>query len=299
MPDDRPGAYKWSDRLMSADEILKIAEVFTGLGINKIRLTGGEPLVRKDAADIISRLAALPVKLTMTTNGVLLDEYADILMKSGVKSLNVSLDSMDRDTFKRIAQRDQLDRVVRNIDLMISKGFHLKLNMVVMKGVNEHEIPAFIALTRNENLHVRFIEYMPFTDNGWDKSKVVSEEDVLKWAAAYGDFEKLSDELNATARAWRAVNHIGTFAVISTMTHPFCSSCNRLRLTADGKMKNCLFSSDETDLLSALRQGDDLEFLIRTNILGKAEARGGQLLGSLEEILPDQIQNRTMITIGG
>ncbi len=284
---------------MSADEIVKLAEIFVGLGVNKIRLTGGEPLVRKDADEIILRLSALPVKLTLTTNGVLLDEYSDVLQKAGIRSLNVSLDSLNRDLFRQITQRDRFDRVMSNIEWMMNNGFHLKLNMVVMKGVNEHEIPSFIALTKSNNIHVRFIEYMPFTDNRWNNSRVVSEAEVLELAASYSGFHKLEDDLHATARAWKANGHLGTFAVISTMTHPFCGTCNRLRLTADGKIKNCLFSKGETDLLTALRNNEDVGELIRRNLWTKEASRGGQLSGSPELIVPEEIQNRTMIAIGG
>lgn len=299
MPDDRPGAYQWLKGLMTADEIVSIAKVFTDLGVTKIRLTGGEPLVRKDAAEIILRLADLPAKLTLTTNGVLVDEFIPVFKKAGIRSLNLSLDSLERSAFHKIVQRDLFDKVMQNIDLLIADNFHLKLNMVVMKGVNDHEIPAFIELTKDIDIHVRFIEYMPFAGNHWELNKVVSEADVLSQAAAYAPFEKLSDDIHSTARAWRAADHKGTFAVISTMTHPFCGSCNRLRLTADGKMKNCLFSATETDLLSILRSGGNLETAVRENVFGKKAARGGQMEGTLEDIVPEEMKNRSMISIGG
>ncbi|MFN8152860.1 MAG: GTP 3',8-cyclase MoaA [Bacteroidia bacterium] len=299
LPDDSPGAYQWMSNLMTADEIVQIAKVFTDLGVTKIRLTGGEPLVRKDAGDIMLRLSELPVKLTLTTNGVRADEFLSVFRKAGIHSLNVSLDSLNREVFRNITQRDQFDRVIQNIHLLSEERFHLKLNMVVMKGINEQEIPAFIALTRDKNIHVRFIEYMPFAKNHWENAKVVGETEILDWAKQYASIEKLNDDPGTTARAWRADGHAGTFAIISTMTHPFCSSCNRLRLTADGKMKNCLFSAGETDLLSALRRGHPVEPLIRQNLMMKAAARGGQMDQPLESLDPELMKNRSMIAIGG
>lgn len=171
--------------------------------------------------------------------------------------------------------------------------------MVVMKGVNEDEIPAFVELTKSENLHVRFIEFMPFDDNQWDASKVVSEAEILKSISSCYEIEKLKDGPHETARAWRATGHKGTFALISTMTHPFCSGCNRLRLTADGKMKNCLFSKGEMDLLTPLRAGHDIDDLIRQQLWEKKAERGGQINGSLQDVQSGEIKNRAMISIGG
>ena len=194
LPDDSPGAYQWMSNLMTADEIVRIAKVFTDLGVTKIRLTGGEPLVRKDAGDIMLRLSELPVKLTLTTNGVRADEFLSVFRKAGIHSLNVSLDSLNREVFRNITQRDQFDRVIQNIHLLSEERFHLKLNMVVMKGINEQEIPAFIALTRDKNIHVRFIEYMPFAKNHWENAKVVGETEILDWAKQYASIEKLNDD---------------------------------------------------------------------------------------------------------
>jgi len=299
MPLDFPGAYKWSDRWMTPDEIVRIAEVFVRLGVTKIRLTGGEPLLRKDVGKVITGLSTLPVQLTMTTNGVLLDEYMDVIKQAGIRSINVSLDSLHREKFHEITQRDKFDLVYRNIRSLLASSFHVKVNMVVMKGVNEDEIPAFVELTKSENLHVRFIEFMPFDDNQWDASKVVSEAEILNSISSCYEIEKLKDGPHETARAWRAAGHKGTFALISTMTHPFCSGCNRLRLTADGKMKNCLFSKGEMDLLTPLRAGHDIDDLIRQRLWEKKAERGGQINGSLQDVQSGEIKNRAMISIGG
>jgi len=299
MPLDFPGAYKWSERWMSPEEIFHIASVFVKMGVTKIRLTGGEPLVRKDFGEIISLLSTLPVKLTMTTNGVLLDDHWEEIQKAGIRSINVSLDSLDRERFKQITQRDQFDRVMKNIESLLAASVHVKLNMVVMKGVNDDEVSSFVEMTKTADVHVRFIEFMPFADNQWEAAKVVPEREILESVSSVFKIEKLMDGPNETARAWKAIGHKGTFALISTMTHPFCSGCNRLRLTSDGKMKNCLFSKGEMDLLSACRHGENIETLIKQNLMAKHAERGGQINGLLQQVDATTIHNRSMITIGG
>ncbi|MBL7923443.1 MAG: GTP 3',8-cyclase MoaA [Bacteroidia bacterium] len=288
-----------SSSRMSAEEIEKLATLFVSLGVKKIRLTGGEPLVRKDAKEIIRRLSALPVTLTLTTNGVNADEFIAVFKEAGIRSVNLSLDSLNPETFRRITHRDEFERVHANILLLLQEQFHVKVNVVLMKSVNDKEIPGFIGWTRDLPLHIRFIEYMPFKDNGWSHEQVVSSDEILEVAGRHFSFSKLNDQAHDTARSFKVEGFAGTFAIISTMTHPFCGSCNRLRLTADGKMKNCLFSKGEVDLLSALRNGDDLESLIRLCVLDKKAERGGQMSGSLEEIDAGKMVNRSMLAIGG
>jgi len=288
-----------ASRLMQADEIESIARIFVSQGIKKIRLTGGEPLVRKDAADIIQRLSRLPVNLTITTNGTRLHEFADVLKKAGVKSLNISLDTLIREKFTLMTRRDQFERVYENIHLMMNRGFHVKVNMVVIKNLNHDEIIDFVRWTKNEPVHVRFIEFMPFTGNHWESEKVFSWQKILETVSGEFDILPLEKEKHETAKKYIIPGHQGTFAVISTMTAPFCSDCNRMRLTADGKMKNCLFSETETDLLSAFRNKEDILPLIYQSILNKKKALGGQFTTDLKNIHTDQIHNRSMITIGG
>jgi len=286
-------------RLMQPEEIESIAKIFVANGVTKIRLTGGEPLIRKDAADIILRLSALPVHLTLTTNGTRLHEVADVLEKAGVKSLNISLDTLNKERFKTMARRDQFDRVFGNIQLMLKRGFHVKVNMVVVKGLNDAEIPDFIRWTKNEPVHVRFIEFMPFTGNRWERDKVFTWQQMLDTVSRDFDILPLEKEKNATAKKYLIPGHRGTFAVISTMSAPFCGDCNRMRLTADGKMKNCLFSNSETDLLTPFRNKSDILPLIQANILDKKKELGGQFTTDLEKIHTDEIHNRSMIAIGG
>lgn len=299
MPDNSPGAYPETAGKMSPLEVEGIARVFCSLGVTKLRITGGEPLIRKDAGEIIRRLSVLPAKLTLTTNGVYIHRFMQEIREAGIRSVNVSLDAMDAETFRIIAQRDQFEKVMTNIRLLLEAGIHVKVNMVVLKGENEQHVPEFVAWTEKLPLHVRFIEYMPFTRNEWDHRKVVSAEEIRRMIALKYKFSKLNDQPNDTARSYAVDGFEGTFALISTMTEPFCDSCNRLRLTADGKMKNCLFSKGEMDLLSAYRRGEDLEALIRSCLLEKKAARGGQMNDPLERLDASGIENRSMIAIGG
>jgi cyclic pyranopterin phosphate synthase len=288
-----------ASRLMQKEELETLAKIFVSLGVNKIRLTGGEPLVRKDAGEIILALSKLPVKLTMTTNGSRLHEYVDILEQAGMHSLNISLDTLQPEKFQLITRRNQFDKVYNNIQLLLKKDFHVKVNMVVMKGLNDNEIPGFVEWTKQQPVHVRFIEFMPFAGNRWTSNKVFTLHEMLQVIKEKYEVERLQDEKNATAKGYRVPGHAGTFAIISTMSANFCSTCNRIRLTADGKMKNCLFAEKETDLLTPLRRGEDVVPLIHQNIRSKAKELGGQFTTDFEHLHPEEIHNRSMITIGG
>lgn len=284
---------------MSADEIISISKVFVELGVRKIRITGGEPLVRKDADEIISRLSALPVQLVITTNGSRVNEFIDTFVSAGIKSVNVSLDSLEKQNFHKLTHRDEFDLVMSNIQLLLQHGIHVKANMVVMKGYNDNEIHQFIEWTRNAPVHVRFIEFMPFPGNHWRPEKLIRYADILSIVnEKFPHIEKLEDGPNDTTRKYTVRGHLGTFAVISTMSEPFCSGCNRLRLTADGKMRNCLFGKTETDLLSALRAGNSLEPLIRESLYGKEFQLGGNS-GAAWGLSETETTNRTMMGIGG
>lgn len=288
-----------NSKLMSADEIEKLATLFVQLGVTKIRLTGGEPLVRKDAKDIISRISKLPVELTMTTNGVLLNDYFSVLKESGIRSVNVSLDSLKPDRFLLLTRRNAFERVWSNITTLIGMGIYVKLNVVVMKGVNDDEILDFVRLTKDFPLHVRFIEFMPFDGNRWNDEKVLPYHELIARVESEFSILKLKDDLHDTTKKYKIYGSQGTFAFITTMSQPFCAGCNRVRLTADGKMKNCLFSQTETDLLTALRNGEDIEVLIRQNVLNKKKETGGQLLKAYEQIDATKLINRSMVNIGG
>jgi len=286
-------------KLMQKDEIVALSKIFVGLGVNKIRLTGGEPLVRKDAAEIILALSKLPVKLTLTTNGSRLDEFVDTLEQAGIRSLNISLDTLQAEKFQLITRRNQFEKIYNNIQLLVGKGFHAKVNMVVMKGLNDNEINDFVEWTKHQPVHVRFIEFMPFTGNWWTSNKVFTMQQMLQVIQEKYEVIRLQDQKHDTAKGYQVPGHQGTFAIISTMSANFCGDCNRMRLTADGKLKNCLFSEQETDLLSALRRGENVIPLIHQNIRTKAKQLGGQFTADFEHLHPEDIHNRSMITIGG
>ena len=288
--------------LMTADEILTIAQTFADMGVTKIRLTGGEPLVRKDAKAIILRLGKLGVHLTLTTNGILVPYFIDTFHEAGIKMINISIDSLVKEKFNQITRRSYFETVFENIELLLTEGFKVKLNVVLIKGFNDNEIVDFVALTKHKNIQIRFIEFMPFSGNQWDKSKLVSYSEILEMLKSnfeHHEIERLTDAPNDTAKNYKIKSYKGSFAIISSVTNPFCSTCNRIRLTADGKLKNCLFSNSETSLLETLRSGQSILPLIQQNILSKKAVRAG-----MDDDLKFQnpalfSQNRSMIAIGG
>lgn len=288
-----------ASRLMQPAEILTLARIFVEQGVKKIRLTGGEPLVRKDAAEIIASLGQLPVELVITTNGSRIHELLPVLLSANIQTINISLDTLQAAKFFKITKRDLFHQVRSNIDLLLVNGIKVKINVVLMKGYNDDEILDFIAWTNETDLEVRFIEFMPFDGNKWTSNQVFSLEEILQVVGSKYKILPLQVTPHDTAKHFMIPGHKGTFAVISTMSAPFCSTCNRMRLTADGKLKNCLFSADETDLLSALRKGEDVLPLIYSNILSKKKALGGQFSADFENIETSSISNRSMITIGG
>ncbi|MBS1533992.1 MAG: GTP 3',8-cyclase MoaA [Bacteroidetes bacterium] len=288
--------------LMTADEILHIAQTFVDLGVRKIRLTGGEPLVRKDAAKIIQSLGKLGVQLTLTTNGLLVDQFVETFQKAGIRSLNVSLDTLSGPKYHQITRRNHFEQVMKNVQLLLENSFRVKINVVLMKGFNDDEILDFIALTEHQNIQIRFIEFMPFNGNEWDRSKLVSYAEILEELRSHYNFhqiERIEDAPHDTAKNYKISGYAGSFAIISSVTNPFCSTCNRIRLTADGKLKNCLFSNSETPLLETLRSGASILPLIEQNLRAKFPIRGG-LDDDRKFENPDLFsQNRSMIAIGG
>ena len=287
---------------MRTEEVVSIAKTFVGLGVKKIRLTGGEPFVRKDVDSVLTQLSKLPIELRITTNGILIDKHIETLKSCGIKSVNVSLDSLRSQRNMSITRRNQFDRVMRNINLLLEQDFEVKVNCVVLKGVNDDEVVDFIAWTKTAPIHVRFIEFMPFDGNNWDWSNGVSLDEILqRTAQAFGPFgfERIPDRQNDTSKNYRLKKAKGTFAIISTVTNPFCDTCNRIRLTADGKLKNCLFSNSETDLLTALRTGDDVLPLIKTSIKSKKAIRAGMETDDAFSNKDAHSSNRKMVAIGG
>ena len=290
------------NHLMSYEEIYTIAKTFVKHGVTKIRLTGGEPLIRKDIHVILKKLSSLGVELSITTNAVLVHKYIDALKEFGIKRINVSLDTLNREKFSQITRRNEFERVYQNILLLIREGFHVKINSVLIKDFNEDEIIDFIELTKKHLITIRFIEFMPFNGNKWDMSKLVSYAQVMDRAhAKYSKelIQRLQDAPNDTSKNYKVMGYQGSFSVISSVTNPFCDSCNRIRLTANGRLKNCLFSDGEEDLLTPLRNGKEIEPIIYKLIQGKKKIRNGmETIESFQE--PESHnQNRSMIAIGG
>ncbi|MBK6525119.1 MAG: GTP 3',8-cyclase MoaA [Crocinitomicaceae bacterium] len=287
---------------MTAEETFAIAKEFVSMGVKKIRLTGGEPLIKKNISKILHDLASLNIELAITTNGILVDQYLNDFKQTGLRAVNVSLDSLDEKNFERISRRNYFQRIVSNIHLLVNEGFQTKINVVVMRGVNDHEIIDFINYTRDLPVQIRFIEFMPFDGNNWNWEKKVSFNEIMQQVHTefgYNDVEHLASKPNDTTKNFRIKNFQGSFGVISSVTNPFCDSCNRIRLTADGKIKNCLFSQSETDLLSAFRNGESIRPLIIDTVLHKKKSRGG--IDSFENPENQKLfqNNRSMTTIGG
>ena len=291
-----------SEDLMTADEIISIARVFVENGVDKIRLTGGEPLVRKDFSYILEELSKLGVRFSITTNALLTHRFIDDFKRFGLQDINVSLDSLNAEKFKFITRRDQYKKAFENINQLIAEGFHVKVNAVLMKGFNEDEIVDFIKLTKDRDLNVRFIEFMPFDGNEWNKNKLVSQAEILNRVNDHFGIEALQplvNEKNFTARNFKIKGFKGSFGIISSVTNPFCDSCNRIRLTANGRLKNCLFSNAETDLLTPFRAGENLEQLIDKALNKKEAVRAG--MTDFDQLTNPDLHNnnRSMIAIGG
>ncbi|MCS6822930.1 MAG: GTP 3',8-cyclase MoaA [Cytophagaceae bacterium] len=298
MPDESY-TFMPAENLMSAREIVQLAGIFVKLGVNKIRLTGGEPTIRKDFELILCGLSELNTELLLTTNGATLHKHISVLKKCGLCSVNVSLDTLDEKRFTNITKRNSFHTVWNNIMLCLEHDIRVKINVVAIRGCIESELLNFVALTKNLPIHVRFIEYMPFSGNQWDKQKVITAAEMLHRIQSEYDCIKLCDEPHATAKKYKVVGYTGSFAFITTMSNAFCNSCNRLRLTADGKIKNCLFGKDEINLLDALRRGEDVAALIQLSVQKKHAALGGQVHSTYTDIQPENIINRSMISIGG
>jgi GTP 3',8-cyclase len=291
MPDEKVSSTP-SAKLMTPDEIFEIASVFSSLGVKKIRITGGEPLVRIDATDIIRKLAKLPVQLNMTTNATRVHLFIEDLIFAGVKSINVSLDTFSEEKFLKLTRRNNLHQILSNIHLLLQYPFEVKINAVVMRGVNDDEICDFIEFTRENRIDVRFIEFMPFPGNHWHKEQVFGYDRIITTISEKYNISKLNDAIHSTSRNYQVPGYKGSFGIISTVTKPFCGDCNRLRLTADGKIKNCLFSKGEIDLLTPFRKGASIEELIFASVDDKKKELGGQKMA-------EAVKTRSMISIGG
>jgi|LakMenEpi03Aug12_release.lakeMendotaPanAssembly.Ray.scaffolds.fasta_scaffold165728_2 cyclic pyranopterin phosphate synthase len=290
--------WKKRDQLLTFEEIIRISRVFARMGVDKIRLTGGEPLVRKNMEILIEQLALIEgiKSLAMTTNATLLKPVARQLQSLGLTALNISLDTLRPDRFTEITRREDFHNVMDGIHEALDAGFQsLKLNVVVMGGVNDDEVLDFVEFAKDKELNVRFIEYMPFKDNLWKSDKVVTFQQMRDQIQERYSLYPLAAEPSAVAKDFGIESHSGTVSFISSMSDSFCGTCNRLRLTSDGSIKSCLFYPAETSLRDALRSGatdQALEEMILHTLALKPEAHP-----PAEEIAA--AENRAMIEIGG
>ena len=254
--------YEWIERgeLLTYEEIARIAAVFARLGVDKIRLTGGEPLVRKGVEELIARLSTIEgVKdPCLTTNGALLGEQARSLRDAGLKRVNVSLDSLDAERFRRLTQRGELSKVMEGLAAATAAGFkRIKINAVIERGVNDDEIIPLVEFARKNGYSIRFIEYMDVGNaNNWTSEKVVSKKEILERIAARFPLRQVG-RVDGTAPSidYEFVDGKGEVGVIASVTEPFCADCTRARLTANGKLVTCLFSQEGHDLKGLLRSG--------------------------------------------
>ncbi len=249
------------EQILTYEEIARIARFLAGMGVTKIRLSGGEPLVRRDVDKLVAMLAAIPgiESLSMTTNGFYLSEMAVSLKKAGLQSVTVSLHSLKPDRFEEIVgKREVFDRVMAGIQEAFRVGLHpVKVNVVITRGCNDDEVSDFAELARQTGLTVRFIEYMPFDGQKiWDANLLVSGEEIIQTVAQKYSLVPLPREHGSTAKGYRFADGVsGEIGVITSMTEPFCGDCDRIRLTADGKIVPCLFSKEEYDLKPLIRGG--------------------------------------------
>ena len=292
---------KWlpRDEVLSFEEITRVAGLFVGSGTRTIRLTGGEPLVRRDLPSLVRMLSALhpDLDLSLTTNGFLLRRDARALADAGLRRVNVSLDSLRADRFERLARRDSLNTVLDGINAAVEAGLGpVKINVVVMRGINDDEVVDFANLARSTGIRVRFIEYMPLdADGSWGPDLVVAGEELLDAAETAFKLEPVNAGHDPATR-WRFTDGAqGELGFINSVTEPFCERCNRVRLTADGQLRTCLFSITETDLRGPVRSGasdEELGSIIRAAIWRKEP---GHRIGKPDFVKP----NRSMSQIGG
>lgn len=297
--------------VLTYEEIARVARICVErFGVDGIRLTGGEPTVRAHLAKLISALAVLtvpatadsplagqPIDVAVTTNGATLALVAADLKRAGLRRINVSLDTLNREKFKQITKRDELASVLEGIDAAIAVGMApVKVNAVVQRGVNDDEIIALATFGREKNIEVRFIEFMPLdAQGGWLNNSVVGQDEIVSTINEVFALEQIASRGAAPADRWRYLDGKGTVGVIPTVTKPFCGDCDRVRLTADGQFRTCLFATDEFDVRALLRNGatdDAIEALLRRAV---GEKWAGHSIGQVSFVRP----RRSMSQIGG
>ena len=292
---------QWLTRpeVLTYEEIERVTSIFVNrFGVRSVRLTGGEPTVRAHLPVLVEKLARIGLDdFSITTNGSTFKSVASDLYAAGLRRANISLDTLRRDRFEQMTRRDELENVIEGIDAAVNAGFSpVKVNAVVQRGVNEDEIVDLARFGRDRNIEVRFIEFMPLDAEGnWNPKQVMGQDEIV---AAIGDvfpLEQMPARGAAPADRWRYLDGRGTVGVIPTVTKPFCGDCDRVRLTADGQFRTCLFATDEFDLMSLLRNGATDDVIAETLVNAVAAKWAGHQIGKVNFIRP----KRTMSQIGG
>jgi cyclic pyranopterin phosphate synthase len=287
--------------ILTFEEIARLIGIFRSMGVRTVRLTGGEPTVRRDLPELVRliREAGPELDLSLTTNGLLLDDLAALLADAGLRRINVSIDSLLRHRFAEMTRRDALDRVLRGLRAAEAAGLQpIKLNCVVLRGTNDEEVADFAAFARDSGYEVRFIEYMPLdADHGWERAKVVPSREVLaRIAERFPLIPEDDTSGKAPATVYRFADGArGRVGVIASVTEPFCDACDRMRITADGQFRSCLFALEEFDLRGPLRAGasqEEISEIVRRAMWAKG---AGHRINH-----PDFVQPaRSMSAIGG
>ncbi len=286
--------------ILRFEEIERVVGIMAGLGVDKIRLTGGEPLVRKDLARLVERISSMQGirDVALTTNAVLLADQARSLYEAGLRRINIHLDTLSRERFEQITRRDEFERVMAGIEACLALGYRVKINAVALKGVNEEDIVALARFGRERGIEIRYIEFMPLDSQGiWDRSRVLLADDMLAMLSSeIGPLTAVQDQdPRAPATEYAFDDGIGSVGFIASVSKPFCLNCNRIRLTADGKLRYCLFAIDETDLKPLLR-GDGSDAEIEASIQSTIAAKWlGHEINQSQFVPPP----RPMYSIGG
>ena len=280
MPNDF-AAWLPSEHQLTTDELVRVIEIAVSEGINEVRLTGGEPLLRPDIVEIVSRINAITnaPTLTMTTNALTLAKVAQPLVDAGLTRINISLDTLDRDRFKLMTHRDRIDDVFAGIKAAQAAGINpIKINAVLLKGVNADEAPALLEWALANNLALRFIEQMPLDAGGiWERSSLVTADDIYADLSTRYTLTPCDDRGSSPAEEFFVNGGPATVGIIGSVTRPFCGACDRLRLTSDGQLRSCLFSLEEMDLRTAMRNGasdEDIALRFRKTVAGKLPGHG-------------------------
>ena len=289
-------------KIMTFDEIEQLIRVAVSLGVDKVRITGGEPLVRRGLSDLISKVIKIDgIKdVSLTTNGIGLAKQAQALYDVGLRRINVSLDTLSKAKFQQITRREALAKVLEGLEEAKRCGFDpIKINAVSMRGFTEEEVVNLVSFARENSYEMRFIEFMPLdADDIWGRNMFVPKKELVDKITKLYPLEpvKSSSKLkHETAKHYQFKDGLGKVGFISSVSEPFCDDCNRVRLTADGKFRNCLFATDETDLLTALRKGASNEVIAKMMIESVANKEAGHLINSVDFVKPE----RNMSMIGG